>query len=182
MIKSLYLTKFTYKLDKSKVFYKIGITKRVDISERFTITYPERVGYRDFDIDIIASTRCKDAKVHEKILLDRYQLMDINKYLDTSYTTKNLTGITEFRHIDDYQIQDIKDYISSLPTPQDDSNNYLTNYLGIEKYVINQKPKYIEVNGKKFDIQKLLNTRFYSDNPTHYRWPKSSWIKCVVSK
>lgn len=82
-----------------KTIYKFGVTNSNDILNRFDYTYPERVGYQDFNIrplfSIILSE--SDALKVESVFLTEYINNNVNNYLSTNYTSKNLCGITEMR-------------------------------------------------------------------------------------
>ena len=179
---TVYLAKFTHK-ESNNEFYKIGYTSENDVRERFNIKHSERVSYHDFNIDVISFSTFQtkqQALVLESHLLLSYIKLDINKYLGTQYTTKNLTGITEFIHLDKYQIQDIITLMEQYQYVSLYNDPYITNYLGIDKkFFDNCDERVVEVCGKKFDVKKLKRASYYTDNSTHYRW--LSWKSCLIS-
>jgi hypothetical protein len=119
-----YFVKFTH-LETGKVLYKFGSTLSKDILNRFNPTsYPERVGYLDFDIQPTFSWNfytLEEAKKKEEEYLNRYSSnrVDISTYLGKPqgyYTTDNLTGISEFRSFTPTQAMEIRnDLYESRP-------------------------------------------------------------------
>jgi len=88
------------------VLYKFGITKSYDIMDRFDHTrYPERARYVDFNISPIFSlfTDNKTAMDLEEKFLGLYPKIDLNNILNENYNSRNLTGITEIRLLDEFQ-------------------------------------------------------------------------------
>ena len=82
-----------------KNIYKFGVTNSNDILNRFDYTYPERIGYQNFNIKPLFSIKLtdSDALKIESVFLSKYKNNNKNDYLSTNYTSKNLCGITEMR-------------------------------------------------------------------------------------
>ena len=97
-----YFVSLTHK-NTGIVLYKFGVTNSKDIMDRFDFKYPERVGYKDFNIRPLFSVYVNDEKAIEleKYFLGRYPRVNVSGILGTYYDTDNLTGVSEIRQLDD---------------------------------------------------------------------------------
>lgn len=96
-----YFVELTHKVNK-KVIHKFGITNSKDVLDRFADRYPERDGYKNFDIKVLYSTYTTDdeAKRLESDFLGLFpRIGSINEVIGDGYdyNYKNTGGITEWR-------------------------------------------------------------------------------------
>lgn len=96
MIKTLYIAKFTH-CTTQRHFFKVGITN-YDFKQRFEISYPEREGYKDFQIECLFEKKTEmSERLESKIQKIFPKNFLLEKYLGLPYDyyKNRFTGITE---------------------------------------------------------------------------------------